>query len=143
MNTSEQLTKVFNDNFVTYFRSHVAHLNIVGRNFVSDHKLLEKIYEDLQDQIDTIGELLRTLNTFAPSSLPYIIDNTEIDTFAFEETADGFLHGVKYDLEYLKGCYEELMAISENEGHEEIANYAQDRILKLAKFIWMLTVTLE
>ena len=56
MNTLEQLIQVFNDNFTAYFRSHVAHVNIMGRNFLSDHKLLEKVYEDLQEQIDSIAE---------------------------------------------------------------------------------------
>ena len=143
MNTVEQLTQVFTDNFAAYYRSHVAHLNTVGRNFASDHKLLEGVYEDLQDQIDTIGELIRTLNEPAPNSLPYIIDHTTIETYPFEENANGFLGGVKLDLELLKGCYIELMSVAEHEGHEEIANYAQDRILKLAKFIWMLTASLE
>ena len=94
-------------------------------------------------QIDVIGELLRSLQEFAPASIPYILDNTEISTYAFEEDADGFLLGVKNDLETLKGCYEELMVIADDEHHEEIANYCQDRILKLAKFIWMFDATLS
>jgi len=32
--------------------------------------------------------------------------------------------------------------ISTAEGHDEIANYAQDRVLALAKQIWMLDSTL-
>ena len=48
MNTSQQLTQVFNDNFVAYFRSHTAHINITGRNFRSDHKLLLQLLLLLQ-----------------------------------------------------------------------------------------------
>ena len=43
MTTVEQLTQVFNDNFMAYFRSHVAHVNTMGRNFASDHALLGRI----------------------------------------------------------------------------------------------------
>lgn len=143
MNTSEQLTQVFNDNFVAYYRSHVAHVNILGRNFYSDHKLLQKIYEDLQDQIDTIAELLRSLNDYMPCEIQDVLNQSQISTAIFEETADGFLSGVKDDLETLKMDYETLMEIAEDEGHEEIANYAQDRILSLAKQIWMLEATLS
>jgi DNA-binding ferritin-like protein len=46
-------------------------------------------------------------------------------------------------LELLKGTYEELMAIAVDEGHKEIANYAQDQILDLAKSLWMLNSTLS
>lgn len=141
--TCEQLTQVFNNNFVAYYRSHVAHVNILGRNFQSDHVLLEGIYESLQEQIDTIGELLRSLDDYMPCEIQDVLNQSQIGTGIFEEDADGFLYGVKDDLELLKGSYEELMAVSEREGHEEIANYAQDRVLKLAKQIWMLTATLS
>jgi DNA-binding ferritin-like protein len=52
MTTESQLQQVFANNFVAYFRTHVAHVNTQGRNFYSDHKLLGKIYEDLQNQTE-------------------------------------------------------------------------------------------
>ena len=143
MNTADQLTQVFYDNFVAYFRSHVAHVNILGRNFFSDHKLLEKIYDDLQDQIDTIAELLRSLDAFMPNDIQEVLLQSQIPVSAFEEDSDGFLDGVKTDLETLKNDYEYLMTVADGEGHEEIANYAQDRILSLSKQIWMLGATLS
>ena len=38
--TEEALSQVFKDNFVAYYRSHVAHVNIVVHSFVSFHNLL-------------------------------------------------------------------------------------------------------
>lgn len=143
MTTALQLTQVFNDNFVAYFRSHVAHVNIVGRNFQSDHELLGGIYEDLQAQIDILGELLRSIDEFMPNDIYGVLDTSEITTDAIEGKADVLLSRVYDDLVALKECYEELMTVSDEEGHKEIANYAQDRILALAKFIWMLKSTLE
>jgi DNA-binding ferritin-like protein len=35
------------------------------------------------------------------------------------------------------------MEVAEEDGHKEIANYAQDRVLQLAKYIWMLDSTLD
>lgn len=141
--TEQQLTQVFNDNFVAYFRSHVAHVNIMGRNFQSDHTLLEGIYDSLQDQIDFIGELLRSLGAFMPDNLADVIDNSHILDTPMSGDADELLAAVREDLDHLKACYEELMVVAEEEGHAEIANYSQDRILALAKQIWMLTATLE
>ena len=143
MNTKSQLTQVFNDNFMAYFRSHVAHVNITGRNFASDHKLLGKVYEDLQGQIDTLAELLRTVGEFMPNELSEVMVGSEIPTFAIEGSSEELIGEVKNDLEHLKGCYEELIRVSESEGHDEIANYAQDRVLALAKHIWMLDATLS
>lgn len=143
MNTEEQLTQVFCDNFVAYYRSHAAHINIQGRNFASDHELLGGIYEDLQGQIDTIGELLRTLGVFAPHCISDILEGSHIEDADVEGDADELLMTVRDDLQHLKGCYEELIAVSEDEGHQEIANYAQDRVLTIAKHLWMLDSTLS
>ena len=143
MTTQDQLRTVFNDNFVAYFRSHVAHVNTVGRNFQSDHALLGGIYEELQDQIDIIAELLRSLDEFMPASIDEVTSNAMISTASMEGDSETLLSEVQTDLEQLKGCYEDLIRVATEEGHDEIANYAQDRVLSLAKHIWMLKSTLS
>ena len=143
MSTQQQLQQVFADNFVAYYRAHVAHVNIQGRNFVSDHKLLGKIYEDLRGQTDTIAELLRTVQEFMPASLEQVIGSSQISTDDVAGSAEDLLMLVRDDLAELKLCYQELMEVAEDDGHKEIANYAQDRILKLAKYIWMLDSVLD
>jgi DNA-binding ferritin-like protein len=143
MTTESQLQQVFANNFVAYFRAHVAHVNTQGRNFYSDHKLLGKIYEDLQDQTDQIAELLRTLQEFMPTTLASIIESSQVIDQPCEGSADSLLEDVRADLEQLKGDHEELMMVAEEDGHKEIANYAQDRVLQLAKYIWMLDSTLD
>jgi DNA-binding ferritin-like protein len=143
MTTAEQLNQVFCDNFVAYYRSHVAHVNIQGRNFRSDHKLLQGVYERRQAQIDVLAELLRTVSAFMPVSIAEVLTCSEISDSDIEGDADELLNAVRDDLEQLKGCYEELMAVADEEGHAEISNYAQDQILDIAKSIWMLSSTLD
>lgn len=143
MNTQEQLTQVFNDNFMAYFRSHVAHVNIVGRNFRSDHKLLEGVYEELQDQIDVIAELLRTIDEFMPDDLQMMSNRSHIMSYINGGDSDYLLNEVRDDLEHLKGCYQDLIKVATEEGYDEIANYAQDRVLSIGKHLWMFKSTLE
>jgi DNA-binding ferritin-like protein len=143
MTTESQLQQVFANNFVAYFRAHVAHVNTQGRNFYSDHKLLGKIYEDLQAQTDSLAELLRTVQEFMPTTLASVVESSQITDQPCEGSADSLLEDVRADLEQLKADHEELMMVAEDDGHKEIANYAQDRILTLAKYIWMLDSTLE
>jgi DNA-binding ferritin-like protein len=143
MTTQSQLQQVFANNFMAYYRTHVSHVNIQGRNFYSDHKLLGKIYADLQDQTDTIAELLRTVEEFMPASLAEIVESSQITDMPVVGDADTLLEDVRADLVQLKGDHEELMQVAEEDGHKEIANYAQDRILQLARYIWMLDSTLE
>jgi starvation-inducible DNA-binding protein len=143
MNTADQLLQVFNDNFVAYYRSHAAHVNITGRNFRSDHKLLEGVYTRRQDQIDVLGELLRTLQETMPTDLFEILSNSDLPTDAIEGTADELLRMVMADLEQLRDCYIELEDVAEEDDHEEISNYAQEQILDLNKSLWMLRSTLD
>jgi DNA-binding ferritin-like protein len=143
MTTAEQLLHVFNNNFVAYFRSHAAHVNITGRNFRSDHKLLQGVYERRQEQIDKIGEILRTMQEYMPCNINDVIAEATIPTDAIEGTADTLLETVMMDLEHLLDDYKTLIYTADAEGLEEISNYAQDQALDLEKSIWMLRSTLE
>jgi DNA-binding ferritin-like protein len=143
MTTAEQLTQIFKDNFVVYFRSHVAHVNITGRTFQSDHELLGGIYEARQAQIDFIGELLRTLGEYMPCDISEVLSDSQFGTDELSGSADFLLEAVKEDLEFLANEYRELIVISELEDETQIANYAQEQVLSLAKQIWMLNSTLS
>jgi starvation-inducible DNA-binding protein len=142
MTTAEQLTQIFRDNFVAYFRSHVAHVNITGRNFRSDHKLLQGIYERRQEQIDKIGEILRTMDEYMPCDMQEVLDESHIDTGELAGDADHLLSMVQEDLEHLLEEYRELITIATDEDLEEIGNYAQDQALDIEKSLWMLRSTL-
>jgi DNA-binding ferritin-like protein len=143
MTTAEQLIQIFKNNFVVYFRSHAAHVNITGRNFQSDHKLLQGVYERRQAEIDTIGELLRTMQEFMPCDITEVVYESTIPTDAIEGKADKLLETVMMDLEHLLNDYKELITIASLEDLEEISNYAQDQALDLEKSIWMIRSTIE
>jgi starvation-inducible DNA-binding protein len=142
MTTAEQLTQVFYNNFVAYYRSHAAHVNVTGRNFRSDHKLLGGVYLRRQAEIDKIAEILRTMDEFMPTSIVDVCENSTIPTDAIEGSADELLEAVMMDLEHLLGDFKELIEIASEEDLEEISNYAQDQALDLEKSIWMLRSTL-
>ena len=142
MNTAEQLTQVFYNNFVAYYRSHAAHVNLVGRNFRSDHKMLGGIYERRQAEIDKIAEILRTMDEFMPTSIVDVCENSTIPTDVIAGSADELLEAVMMDLEHLLGDFKELIEIASEEDLEEVSNYAQDQALDLEKSIWMLKSTL-
>ena len=143
MTTAEQLTQIFKNNFITYFRSHAAHVNITGRNFRSDHKLLQGVYERRQEQIDKIGEILRTMQEYMPCDIMEVVTDSSIPTTAIEGSADELLESVMLDLEHLLDDYKELIVIASDEGLEEISNYGQDQALDLEKSIWMIRSTLS
>ena len=141
----QALLNLFCSNFVAYTKSHAAHVNIVGRNFPADHKLLQKVYEDLQAEIDTIGELLRTIESYFPISLKEILEGSSIEDDLQEDFGDGidYIQQVYDDLETLIEVHLDLEDAADNREYNHIMNYAQDRVRALKKHCWMLRATLD
>jgi DNA-binding ferritin-like protein len=137
------LEETFSANFVSYYRAHVAHVNIVGENFYSNHKLLQKIYEYFQDNIDTIAEKLRTVRASMPSSLGTVLNVSTIADSDTEGDCYELLKTVLESLELMIDQYHELNDAAEAVNYIDISNFAQDQIAQIAKFRWMIEATLE
>lgn len=142
MSLESKLLEIFADNFVTYYSAHSNHINVTGRNFYSDHKLLGKIYEDAQEQIDTLGEFIRTIEAKVPATIPEILDLAMIGEMTAEDS-DNRLRIIGDNQEYMMERYKELFDIATEMTDQDIANYAADRIGVHAKFKWMIESTLE
>lgn len=59
--------QAFADSFLFYLQTHYYHWNVEGRHFAQDHELFGKIYEEVQESLDTFAEQLRAMGTFAPA----------------------------------------------------------------------------
>jgi len=144
MHTIEQLTETFCDNFVNSYRAHSCHFNIKGENFYSNHKLLQKIYEDSETTQDDLGELIRALDELAPETITDILGMASLDdTIATSTDANNLLILVLDGQEHMINSYGKLMIVASDEGHDDVANFAQDRIRQHKKFAWMLKSSLE
>jgi starvation-inducible DNA-binding protein len=144
MNTIDQLTETFCDNFVNSYRAHSCHFNIKGENFYGWHKLLQKIYEDSEAIQDDLGELIRALDELAPETITDILSLADMsDTIASGTDAMSLLSLVLDGQEHMINSYSKLIVAAELEGHDDIANFAQDRIRQHKKFAWMLKASLD
>lgn len=137
------LEETFAGNFVVYYRAHQAHINVVGRSFFNDHSLLQSIYEQLQDNIDVLGEKLRTIRATAPACIDDVISLSLIADLPIVGDSTDFLEGVNEGIESLIDQYKELYEAAEDAKYIDISNFAQDQVGVLAKFRWMLESTLE
>jgi len=142
-NLQTVLEETFSANFVSYYRSHVAHVNVRARTFYQDHKLLQKIYEYFQDNIDTIAEKLRTIRADMPVDLSTVTALSPIMDMPTTGSADQLLEQVLEALEAMIDQYHELYDAAEAVNYIDISNFAQDQIGLIAKFRWMIESTLE
>lgn len=143
MNLNSLLAIYYRDNFVAYYRAHAAHINVTGRNFYSDHRLLGKIYEDLQAEIDHIGELIRTRGEVVDSYLGAIVADAGIDDAPMIGTALDMLQSVHDDLTELVMRLQQIIDVATQEAADDVADYAQGRMLEVKRWRWQLASTLE
>lgn len=144
MNTLQQLNETFCDNFVNNYRIHSLHFNITGENFYGWHKLLQKIYEDGEDIQDDLGELIRALDALAPETIGDILTMADLpDTIALGTDPMSLLSLALDGEEHMIGSYVKLQEVATLEGHEDISNFAQDRIRVHKKFAWMLRASMS
>ena len=137
------LEETFAANFVSYYRSHVAHVNLRARTFYQDHKLLQKVYEYFQDNIDTIAEKLRTIRAYMPTDLATVTTLSPIVDTPTTGTADELLEQVLESLDIMVDQYHELNDAAEAVNYIDISNFAQDQIGQIVKLRWMIESTLE
>lgn len=143
MNTLDALTETFADNFVNSYRAHSSHFNITGDDFYSNHKLLQKIYEDSEAVQDDLGELIRALGAFAPETIGDILSLADLADSATGPTTEDLLMHVLEGQEHMIDSYRRLEEIADAEGDKDIGNFAQDRIRQHKKFAWMLKSSIE
>ena len=136
----DALKKVLGDTFNFYLKAQFYHWNVEGINFHSLHELFGNIYEDSQEATDTLAELIRTVDVYAPghkeSSMVSSIMTDGIvpdgKTMAANLEADNNLVIIS-----LMSAYK----IAEEQGEIGISNSLQGRIETHQKHSWMLRAT--
>jgi DNA-binding ferritin-like protein len=72
-----------------------------------------------------------------------VLNNSDIEDEDVEGSADDLLNTVLEDQLELIECYRQIIIEAEAEGIVEIANYAQDRVLKHDTYVWQLRSILD
>ena len=141
-NLKVTLEETFSANFVSYYRAHVAHVNTIGRSFYQDHKLLQKIYEYFQDNIDTLAEKLRTVRGKMPADIGTVLAMSSVLDTVTEGDSLELFEMVEESLQQMIDQYHLLYQAAEDVNYIDISNFAQDQVGQLAKFRWMVEATL-
>lgn len=138
MKTVDSLKILFADNFAAYVLAHGYHQTVEGTDFYEYHRLFQKIYEYLQDNIDSIGELIRQLDDIPPFSLTRIGELSAVkdvqeapDTRTKVLDLDSALYML---IDQANTVFEDSQADKEYGVNNFIGGYIQD----LNKFCWFL-----
>lgn len=125
--------------FAFYLKAHSYHWNVESDDFPMYHDFFGKLYEDAFGAVDTIAELIRTLDVYAPSSfrelMNYsVIEDSDVTVPEDEDMVSNLFRFNQITLNELTNAYK----LAERFSEFGISNAIQDRIEIHKKHAWML-----
>lgn len=132
------LKTAFADTFAFYLKAQNYHWNVEGANFPQYHSFLGDLYEEVYSSVDTMAELIRTLDAYAPGTLSRLKELTTIEESELIPDAKNMMMELMTDNLKVRMSLTLAYKEAETEGEAGIANFLQDRIQAHEKHSWML-----
>lgn len=130
------------DNIAFYLEAHGAHWNVVGEDFTEYHELFEEIYEDAQEAIDPIAELLRKLNAPSLADIREVAAKAAGETVADDNDPESLAEAVyaanEALLDQIVSCINEATKINQ----QGVLNFLAERQDMHQKWSWQLRASL-
>ena len=133
---------VMADTFKFYLRAHNYHWNVEGNDFYQYHTLLEKIYTDVFDSVDTIAEHIRAMGSFVPGSLGRFAELSKLTDERDQSDALTMLYRLSQDNEVVLYNIKVAYDAAEAAGNHGWSNFLAERQAAHKKHGWMLRSTL-
>jgi starvation-inducible DNA-binding protein len=139
----EEMKVYFATNFQYYTKSHGYHVNVTGPDFYQYHKLLQKVYEDAQENIDSIAEEIRTLQATVPFSANRIMELSLIEDAEDTPNALVMISRILDDTEIVCEQIRVCRKLCEENKCFGLLNYLEQRLDDHYRLQWMLRSTIE
>ena len=134
----EQLKTILGTNFGLYFKSHSFHWNIEGPDFAQYHKFLGKLYKQVFDNTDLIAEKIRMLDSYAPTTLPRMLELSDIPDTENIPSAGAMLSQLRQDNDRFIIHLKAGIVAADEANEPAIGNFLQDILDQHQKHAWML-----
>ena len=139
----DELKKVHADAFTFYLKAHFYHWNVEGPTFPQYHDFLQNLYQEVFASIDTLAELIRTLDSYAPGTLTRLKELTSIEETDDVPDAKTMMTRLLQENNILRASLLTAYTTADTTGEVGIANFLQDRIQAHEKHSWMLRSILK
>ena len=144
MDDLQKLAKIaFSSEFSFYLKAHFFHWNVEGPDFYQYHKLLGKIYEEVQNSIDEFAEKIRSLNTYMPGSYTRFSMLSQIEDETKILSSREMIEELIKDNEKMKIIFTKLFKLSESLNEHGFSDFIAARIDAHDKHGWMLRSSLK
>jgi len=139
----DELKKVHADAFTFYLKAHFYHWNVEGPNFPQYHDFLQNLYQEVFASVDTLAELIRTLDSYAPGTLTRLKELTTIEETDDVPDAKTMMSRLLQENNILRASLLTAYTTADTTGEVGISNFLQDRIQAHEKHSWMLRSILK
>ena len=139
----DELKKVHADAFTFYLKVHFYHWNVEGSDFPQYHDFLQNLYQEVFASVDTLAELIRTLDSYAPGTLTRLKELTTIEETDDVPDAKTMMTRLLQENNILRASLLTAYNTADTTGEVGISNFLQDRIQAHEKHSWMLRSILK
>ena len=139
----DELKKVHADAFTFYLKAHFYHWNVEGPDFPQYHDFLQNLYQEVFASIDSLAELIRTLDSYAPGTLTRLKELTTIEETDDVPDAKTMMTRLLQENNILRASLLTAYKTADITGEVGISNFLQDRIQAHEKHAWMLRSILK
>lgn len=134
-----QLNQIQADAHALYVKIHNYHWNVKGMDFHPVHSYTEGVYNDMSELYDDAAERAIILGGKALLTIDELVKTTKIKT----ETGTSFkskevVEKIIADFEYLLKSFKELSELAGEADDKGTEAFADDKVAKLEKDLWML-----
>ena len=135
--------QAFADSFLFYLQAHYYHWNVEGRMFAQDHELFGKIYEEVQESLDTFAEQLRAIETYAPAVFDRLKELSTIEqSDEIPSSEKMYQNLIDSNNKVIKSLHSAFDVLEANHLHG-FGDFIAGRIDAHSKHQWMLKSTLK
>ena len=138
MELIEALKKAQATTFSLYLKAHNFHWNVEGPDFAQYHEFLGDFYAEVFGAVDTIAELIRTLDAYAPGSFSRFQQLSTIEDELTVPKGIVMIARLYSDNQRVLATLTDAYRMAESAGKLGVSNALQDRITAHEKHGWML-----
>ncbi|MCG3711196.1 Dps family protein [Aliarcobacter butzleri] len=138
-NVIKQLKQIQADAHALYVKIHNFHWNVKGMDFHPVHSYTEGVYNQMSELYDDMAERVIILGDKPYLTIDELAKATKIET----ETKDSFkskeiVEKIIIDFEYLLKAFKKLSESAANDGDKGTEAFADEKVAKFEKDLWML-----
>jgi starvation-inducible DNA-binding protein len=133
---ADEMKVLLGSTFTYYWKAHSFHMNVEGADFYQYHKMLQDVYEASYETIDTIGEYIRTLDSYSPQSIQRLCQLSVIQEQPKIPRAELMIAELQADTETMVELINRVFECASSEKQENIANYMAELLDIYKKYNW-------